>query len=192
MRRYVVLFLIFISYLLVPVPSSAVTLGPYSGQVVDSRTGEPIDGASVLIYWTRTIISPAGSDESFLAISSGYTNEKGIYNVPEVSAKSGLLTSVASTNVIIYQPGYEACIVNNEFKKNQTLVKLDRIPPGFDYNSHYRKITDFLRPIDEYMDYYTGILSTGKSRTTGPIIELEEFLRRIEWEGRRDSDEDLK
>jgi hypothetical protein len=193
MRKYLFRVCAFIfSGLLFSTGASALTLGPYSGQVVDSRTGEPIAGASVLIYWTKAILTPMGSDESFLTITSAYTDDKGGYLVPKISANLGLLTLLDSTYIIIYQPGYEAYIVREDFKEKENLVKLDRIPPDFDHKSHYKKITDFLWDVREYEDVYTGFLATDNPRMTGPILELREFLRRVEWEDRRDLDEDKR
>jgi len=194
---FVILFLLFST------ASSALALGPYSGQVVDSWTGEPIAGASVLIYWTKTILSPAGSDESFLSLTSAYTDDKGGYLVPKISANLGLLAILDSTYLIIYQPGYEAYTVHvkhfdpygwstppKDFKEKENLVKLDRVPPDFDHKNHYKKITDSLRGVDEYEDIYTGLLATEKPRMTWPILEKREFLRRVEWEDRRDLDKE--
>ncbi len=45
--------LLFLFLVLYPLPSFAVVVGPYSGTVVDSRTGDPIEGASVLMYWIK-------------------------------------------------------------------------------------------------------------------------------------------
>ncbi|HJX34941.1 MAG TPA: hypothetical protein VJ373_07165 [Desulfatiglandales bacterium] len=195
---FVLLFLLFST------ASSALTLGPYSGQVVDSRTGEPIAGASVLIYWIKIIPNNfEGGTEVPIEVKLTYTDDKGGYHVPKISTNLGLSAILDLTYVIIYQPGYEAYRVYvrhfdpsgessppKDFKEKENMVKLDRVPPDFDHKSHYKKITDLFVYIDEYEEIYTGFLPTEKPRMTGPILELREFLRRVEWEDRRDRDEE--
>ncbi len=207
MRKYLFRVCAFIfSGLLFSTGASALTLGPYGGQVVDSRTGEPIAGASVLIYWIKIIPNNfEGGTEVPIEVKLTYTDDKGGYLVPKISTNLGLSAILDLTYVIIYQPGYEAYRVHvrhfdpeggssppKDFKEKENLVKLDRVPPDFDHKSHYKKITDLFVYIDEYEDVYTGFLPTEKPRMTGPILELREFLRRVEWEDRRDLDEDKR
>jgi hypothetical protein len=207
MRKHLFWICVFlISGLLFPTISSAVTLGPYSGQVVDSLTGEPITGASVLVCWIKTIPNSfEGGTDLPLEVKLTYTTDKGRYLVPKVSANLGLSAYLESTYIIIYQPGYESYIVHisnfdpygwssppKNFKEKENLVKLDRVPPDFDHKAHYEKITHCLWAFREYEDIYTGFLPTGKPRMSGPILEMKEFLRRVEWEDRRASDKEEK
>ena len=74
---------------------------------------------------------------------------------------------------------------------------LDRIPPNFDHKKHYERITRAFSDIDEIdiippIDYYAS--PKGDKRMdwdkfvdkSQPSILREEFLRRAEWENRRE------
>lgn len=190
-----VLLLIF----LVPTSSLAKVVGPYTGQVLDSRTGEPIQGASVLIYWEKRIPAPpSGGYSELVKITLVYTDDQGMYRIPRQFINTGLIGLLESTNLVIYQPGYQAFTDRKwqgdlpaPFQKD-TIVKLERIPPGFDHQKHHERITDALRGID--IDYYEGVDNlTGRALSTEEIVEkiaimaeYWEFLRRVEWEEKRE------
>ena len=175
-----------------------ITIGPYTGKVIDNSTGKPITGASVLIYHIKQFHTPLGEGSDMpLKVSLVYTDSEGKYNIQASKANMGLIASLYSTHVIIYEPGYVAYIVRvihddtygrakkpEDFKEKENLVKLRRIPKNFDHRAHYKKIDDALDNLDEYETVYTSTLQT-KSHLSGPILEKREFLRRIQWEERR-------
>lgn len=184
-----------------PASSFAVILGPYSGKVLDSRTGEPIAGASVLFYWEKMIPTPAGGSSDLIKASLVYTDDRGKYNIPVSMEGIGLLAFFESTRVLIYQPGYQFYTVtiwadsdsdnsNASFQKFGNRVRLERIPPHFDHRKHLDGIRDAFRGIDEvYFDSdhaYPGFTweKIVKLNLRG-VLEKEEFLRRTEWEDRR-------
>lgn len=194
-RNYAVVIILIALF---PTASFALSIGPYTGQVIDSRTGEPVIGASFLIYWIKKIPRPMGSTDLLLKVTLTYTDNEGRYHVPASKANLGLTAVLDSTHIVIYQPGYEVCILEvthfdpygwaknpKNFKKTGNLVKLDRVPPHFDHKAHHKKITRALDGLDEYEYVYIGFLPTEKPRMTGPILEMREFLKRIEWEERR-------
>jgi len=182
--------------ILVLLPASAFStmVGPYTGQVLDSSTGEPIQGASVLINWVRYIPTPAGSYSELIKITLTYTDDHGTYKIPRQFLNVGLIAGLESTNLIIYQPGYQASIDRKSYGdlpvslKKAAVVKLERIPPAFDHNQHYNQITGALRVSD--IDYYEGVENfTGRRLSTKEIVnkielmvDYWEFMRRIEWE----------
>jgi hypothetical protein len=185
-----------------PAASLALFLGPYSGAVIDSQTGEPIEGTSVLVYWEKRIPTPAGGYSELIEVTLVSTNRKGRYEVPRFLANLGLLGTLESTNIIIYQPGYQAYIMkiwhdspytkpDPSFKTKDNMVKLDRIPPGFNHGEHYRKISDALNGLHEYPYAYPH--KNDPWMTWKKLLEInlkvipekEEFLRRAEWEERR-------
>lgn len=160
-------------YLLFGLPSvsEAIFLGPYSGTVSDSQTGEAIEGASVLIYWTKRIPNVGGGNSETIGSTLIYTDNKGRYDIPKENYNIGLMAFFESTRIIIYQPGYQAYIKHIEkdnpywkpdpsFKETENVVKLDRIPPNFSHRNHYNSIDSALRGIREnndlYMVYYGG------------------------------------
>ena len=174
--------------LLIPVESFGIILGPYSGNLIDSRTGEPIEGASVLIYWEKSVPTGIQSHSELIKSELVYTDEKGKYFIPETHANLGLAGLLERTDVVIYKPGYQAHIVRiwhlsnsptGDFPKQDPTVKLDRIPPNFSHKRHYERIEDSLRGLDH--DAY--------DKST---LHREDLLRRAGWEERRGDSEDRK
>jgi hypothetical protein len=196
--------LVFAAFLTVffPTISFAIVLGPYSGTVIDSQTGEPIEGASVLFFWGKRVPTPIEAYSEVFEARLVYTGGKGTYHIPRILPNLGLQGVLESTNIIIYQPGYQAYSIrishispygkpDSPFKEKDNIVKLDRIPPNFDYEKHYRMIEDALSPIREYdwEDRVWGKKLTWEERfrlnLKSGVLEKEELLRRAEWEERR-------
>lgn len=201
-RSHIFIFTILFA-LFLPVVSFALILGPYTGQVIDSRTGEPVEGASVLIYWRKPAFSVIEYRSELIKAELVYTDKKGNYKILRMLANIGLLGTLDSTNVIIYQPGYQVYTVriwhdspyekpDNSFKEKDNVVKLDRIPPNFSHRKHYEKIERAFWGIDEAsIDEWTTWEQHLKINLRG-IPEKEELLRRAEWEERRGLSEDRR
>jgi HEAT repeat protein len=169
-------------------PHQASALGPYTGVILDRLTGEPIEGASVLVYWTKQVPEYIHSviihsHSETIAVRLVYTDRDGRYNIPSVFYSSSS-DRLDSTNVIIYQPGYKAYLneilhapgagppKHPDFKDMGNTVKLDRLPPCFDHRAH-------VEMIDHAMYwYYTTPTMLG-------IVERVEFMQRVNWERRR-------
>ncbi|MBU1053154.1 MAG: hypothetical protein KKC46_04900 [Proteobacteria bacterium] len=86
-----------------------------------------------------------------ICISALYTDKKGDYHISRILSNTGLLGALESTNIIIYQPGYQIYAKriwhfsgdgkpDSLFKEKDNIVKLDRIPPNFNHQNHYREI----------------------------------------------------
>ena len=185
---------IFVLILILPTSAFALFLGPYSGQVIDSRTGEPLQGACVLIYWEKWVFDPMGGHDEMIKATLVYTDQKGTYQIPMTYAYLGLLSTGPWTNVIIYQPGYEAYIVRHDaessFRAMENVIKLDRIPPLFDHKKHYRDITDALHGMNDpgFVPLPDGLRPTWKMFGEEHISTVRirnELLGRAEWETRR-------
>lgn len=201
----IVLFLIF----LIPTSSSAKVFGLYTGQARDTQTGKPIKGASFFVYLIKYVptLSPEGiyyfTELTKSAI--GYTGNDGKYSIPKALTTKGLSDSQWSITIIVYQPGYQVYISRDSswdekprnVKKKENIIMLDRIPPNFDHKKHYERITRAFSDIDEIdiippIDYYAS--PKGDKRMdwdkfvdkSQPSILREEFLRRAEWENRRE------
>jgi hypothetical protein len=186
----------FLLFLLLPSTSFAKMVGPYDGQVTDSRTGEPMQKASVLICWEKGFQFITHHSELVKAVLV-YTDSQGRYRVPRQFLNIGQNWWLERTVIIIYQPGYQAYIKNRWWREAPTfphkgnIVKLERIPPGFNHKKHYDRITDDLRGLDdgsfERVDSMTGrSLPFRKIIEQNAVrIELWEFLRRIQWEEER-------
>lgn len=182
MKKFAFAIILMHLILCFPVFSLAKMLGPYSGRVIDSQTGESVKGAAVLFYWTKfTPDFHNGRTEAIDAVFS-YTDAQGRYQIPRIFAYLGLITVFESTWVIVYEPGYQAYIRELDylhryakpdplFKAKGNLVQLDRVPPNFDQKKHVDTIEDSLWLIDRVDDRFAP--------------EVAEFLRRLEWEDRR-------
>lgn len=204
-RLFAVLLFVFVSQ---PSIASALFVGPYSGTVTDSQTGEPIEGASVLIYWTKRIPNMGGGSTEHVGTVLVYTDQKGKYDIVKAFYNLGLMGFFESTNMVVYQPGYQAYIKqiwkdntyskpDTSFKEKDNVVKVDRIPPNFSHRNHYEKIDEALWGIRDYPYVYP--LSQDRmtwqrllDMNLKAIPEKEEFLRRVEWEERRGMMEERK
>jgi hypothetical protein len=190
-----------------PVLSFALFLGPYSGTVMDAKTGAPVEGACVLFYWEKRIPTPpTGGSPELIDVKLLYTDKKGRYEIPRILANLGLLGHLESTHVIIYQPGYQAYIIrvwhdtertDRSFKEKDNSVKLERIPPNFNHKEHYRRIEEALWGIRESYDYSD---EKGSEMIWNKLLQInlkthlekDEFLRRVEWEERRGLSEEQR
>ena len=196
--------------LVAPPTSDAEILGPYSGTVFDATNGQPIKGASVLFYWRKKIVLNSKNlsivdhllESAFvtdlIAAKLAYTSASGKYDLSISYAKTGVNESLNSTHVIIYEPGYQVYIreilQNSQYTKSDpnfhnggTIVRLERIPPDFDHNAHYRQIEDALRVL-ERPDSSPGkkpgwdeVVRSGLQT----LFEKDQLLRRAEWEQKR-------
>jgi hypothetical protein len=204
---FIIFAVILIVYL--PATSFALSVGPYREQVLDSKTEEPIEGASLFVYLTEYIpkLSPAGSYYYPELIKSMlvYTDNKGKYSIPITLISTGIKGSLESTSIIVYQPGYQAYVNINsiwnkksggDLKKKDNIILLDRIPPNFDHNKHYERIIHALSEMGDIhiispIDY--DVSPKGDTRMAWNkfldnallSVPKEEFLRRVEWENRR-------
>ena len=202
MKTYrVLIFIIFIIFFL-PTASFSLIMGPFTGKVVDSQTGDPIEGANVLVYLEGHFPVPPEGYDKVLAVKMVYTNKAGRYEIPATVVPLDLLSLYEDTRLIIYQPGYQAHIAwqdsgrpSSSFKKSGYIVKLDRIPPNFNYKAHGERIAGFLGNIEPYgwEDPIWGKKLTWEERIKlnlkCGIIEKEELLRRVHWEWRRIEEE---
>jgi len=186
-------------------PTPAFSLGPYTGTVVDGVTGRPVEGASVLFYWTKEIPQMIESHTETITVRLTYTDHQGRYDIPRVPANFGLMGILDSTNVIIYQPGYKAYIIRLfhqnpsaqhglPFMETGNRVALERIPPGFSHQKQVDAIEQALWGIDEY-PYYSPLPQDHitwdqmMAIKLNGSVEKRELLRRLEWEERRGKEE---
>lgn len=85
--------------------------GSYKGKVLDSETGEPIEGAVVFLrFKTRDIFNPGGPSYHFADAIEVLTNKSGEFHVPSQWLFSfRMFTNWAHhPTVIIFKPGYGA------------------------------------------------------------------------------------
>lgn len=181
--------LLFLLIVVFPLPAFAVPVGPYSGTVVDSRTGDPIEGASVLMYWIKAVPGSFEGPQSMgIKTALVYTGRDGKYAVARFHADTGLQGVLESTHILIYQPGYEVyiqkvchagpyCEKNEQFKDTENLARLDRLPPMFDHKAHIEKI--------ERAFEYSGLSSDDTAIQKSIERDRLEFIKKTAWEERR-------
>jgi len=175
-----------------PLTAYAEFLGPYSGTVYDSTSGKPIEGASVLFYWMKRVPHFEIVTE-LIDTKLTRTNAKGTYELSIALASTGLLEALDSTHVLIYEPGYKVYIKmidhdnpyaksDPEFRNRNNVVKLERIPPDFDHKAHCERIEQALWSLERQSHSEDkGVSGFGRSMP----FEKGLFLRRVEWEKRR-------
>jgi len=147
------------------------TIGCYAtitGTVVDSETEEPIEGAVVLVEWTKTKGFGLTYTESYKVIEA-ITDKEGKATV------SGVFNPMVNPpDITIYKKGYVAW--NNKFifpnyKKrkdfkwqSEYVFKLERFKPEYTYSEHWDFINDVI---------HSGI-ALGKKDLIKSAIEWEE------------------
>jgi hypothetical protein len=178
-------------------PAFAGRIPTYTGRVVDSQNGKPIDGASVLIYWEKGIPGFMHANSEPIKAVLVETDQTGSYSVDGFIAYLGLTAWLDYTQIIIYCPGYQAYIsriweqdrsANNgeDFKISDNLVRLQRIPPDFDHGKHFEKIEDALRGLDLYLSQpENSSWSDIKKMALIGFPERQSLLRKADWEQER-------
>ncbi len=83
--------------------------GPYKGRVVDSETGEPIEGAVVLAVWRTNYPTGAGGISKYKDAQETVTDENGEFKLPGRGFM--VLTTVELSKIAFFKAGY----LSNEF-----------------------------------------------------------------------------
>ena len=117
-------------------------LNAISGTVVDAETGKPIEGAVVLVEWTRTSGKWIGlrATSSYKAIETT-TDETGKFTVPDV-----LNPLVDPPHLTIYKKtyvGWNSQFIFPDYKKRMdfkwgkgNLFKLEKFSESYSYDKH--------------------------------------------------------
>lgn len=81
---------------------------PLTSQVVDAETGQPLEGAVVLVYWTRCWPSPGGwAGCTFYDAEETVTGPDGRYRIrSRFTYTIPLITQVRFAELVIFKPGY--------------------------------------------------------------------------------------
>jgi len=181
------------------IPAFAGPIPTYTGSVVDDTTGEPIENASVLIYWVKSIPEIMHARSELIKADLVKTDKNGNYSLGGFIAFLGLTAWHDYTQVVIYQPGYQAYLnitweqspysdKKQHFKISDNLIRLKRIPSDFDHGKHYKDIDDALRGLDDYsaMQSDGSVSWEGvKSSALKGQPEKLELLQRAYWEEER-------
>ena len=149
--------------------------GEITGIVVDAETGQPIEGAVILVEWTNAKGVPGMSYTESYKVVEVVTDKEGKASIEEVSSPL-----VSAPRVTVYKKGYVAW--NNEFifpdwKKrndfnwsNNYVFTLEKFKPEYSYDKH----TDFIAKSHNF-----GMASE-KKQLIHKAYEWEEELAREE------------
>ena len=128
--------------------------GTITGVVVDAETGQPIEGAVILVEWTQAKGLPGMSYTESYKVVEVVTDEEG-----KASLEGVANPFVSSPRVTVYKKGYVAW--NNEFifpdwKKrtdfkweNNYVFKLEKFKPKYSYRKHLSFIRASIASFDE-------------------------------------------
>ena len=115
--------------------------GEITGIVVDAETGQPIEGAVILVEWTQAKGLPGMSYTESYKVVELVTDKEGKASIEGVSSPF-----VSAPRVSIYKKGYVAW--NNEFIfpdwekrtdfkwENNYVFKLEKFKPEYSYIKH--------------------------------------------------------
>ena len=96
---------------------------PFSGQVTDAETGEPIEGVIVVALWKGDVNPIVDSTQICYHVETAVSDENGKYRVPGwVGGKFGVMGSYIITES--YKQGYERVPVNGRYSKNEVKMAI--------------------------------------------------------------------
>jgi hypothetical protein len=156
---------IILAMLVLLLPCSGCTT-PMTGKVVDAETGQPIEGAIVLVEWTKV----HGFGNTYTKSEKAaevFSDKDGTVNLPGYNDPT-----VAKPDVTIYKPGYVAW--NNRWIFPDTRKRTD-----FEWKSGYVFKLERFRP--EYsFDLHTSFIS---SLIGTSMMEYKKNIKKsIQWE----------
>jgi len=145
-----------------------------TGTVVDAETGEPIEGAVVLVEWIITKGLPGMSYGETYEVKEALTNKEGKVNISDV-----LSPFVRSPRVTIYKKGYVAW--NSEF-----------IFPDYRKRTDFKRQSGYLFRLEKFKSEYTYVAHTGfidGAIGTGAIEKKSQMMNVVEWENKQAGEE---
>lgn len=153
----------------------------FKGKVIDAETKEPIEGAVVVITYSKTSIGIVESYSVIINVRETLTDKNGEFYIPSYTTVIQPLSSESMANFIIFKPGY------GSFK------------PAYGSFPEYQKTPTGITPIDEEIFFSEGVGTEGelelwvkgekgpdfkKFKVTFGIVELPKLKTREERERR--------
>ena len=121
---------------------------PISGRVIDAETNQPIEGAVVLVEWTKTIGYGLTRTESYKVIEV-LSDKEGHYDLPGCYSPF-----VNSPDVLVYKIGYVAWnnkLIFPKYEKrseyqwrNNDIYKMQKFKSEYSINAHMNFIDDIV------------------------------------------------
>lgn len=158
-----------IKLFLTPIITILFTTGcylPISGRVIDAETNQPIEGAVVLVEWTKTKGYGFTYTES-VKVAETLSDKDGKYYLPGCFSPF-----VKEPDVTVYKKGYLAWNSNlifpnytkrDDFKwQNESIQKLQKFMSNYSFDAH--------------MSFIRGIV------ISGPLGQKKQMMEAIKWE----------
>jgi hypothetical protein len=103
--------------------------GPYHGQVVEDVTGEPIEGALVLMVFFTEMYTPGGFTTHFVEALETTTDAKGEFSIPAFRAWAFRVPHKWDdiAPVTIFKPGYGAYDMRYMPQDEHVTIRLPRL-----------------------------------------------------------------
>ncbi len=149
------------------------------GQVIDAQTEDPIEGAAVWIYWSKTGSGPPGLAGSVkVEAAEDLTDVQGMFQVPKYSTLS------KNYRMAVYKRGY-VCWNNED------------IFPTFEKRTDFRLKNKMVIKLEPFKEEYSKIRHASFTRSSSigcsstgifyKAIESEENLLRESWRKKKDN-----
>ena len=90
---------------------------PFTGQVTDAETGEPIEGAIIVALWTGNA-GLIGARSICYHVESAISDENGGFRIPGWVGTEGFWAARRSATTYAYKRGYEEASVSKVYKNN--------------------------------------------------------------------------
>jgi len=141
---------------LAPIIAILITTGcylPISGRVIDAETNKPIEGAVVLVEWTKTIGFGLTRTESY-KVAEAISDKDG-----EIRLSGCYSPVVNKPHVTVYKKGYvawndesifPALTQRVDFTWGSYVFRLEKFRPEYSYDKHVSFIWSSIR---EYQNY---------------------------------------
>jgi len=115
--------------------------GPWRGKIIDVETKEPIEGAVVVAFWSRTWRTPAGDNPYIYEVKEIVTDREGKIEMPSYTPINLLpiISYMKGPEFIIFKPGYGSLRMAlgkylsgeiTEIKEMELSGKMYRLSPG--------------------------------------------------------------
>lgn len=102
-----IIFLIILSIFLI-FTVEVFAAGPWKGKVIDIETKEPLEGAVVLVFWSRNYRTPYGGSSYFYNVKETLTDKDGRFEIPAYTPINLLpiISYIKEPEFRIFKQGY--------------------------------------------------------------------------------------
>ncbi len=163
---------LFLGILLILSTLSTSCYGQITARVVDADTGDPIEGAVIMVEWTKTKGIGLTHTESYKVVEVLSDKE----GKAEISGVDAFFVDLA--RVAVYKKGYVLWSNNNVFKGSRTLTT-------FEWKDNYTFKLNRFKPEYSYIDHGLFI----DSAISAGFGDKKLIYEATEWEGKKASKE---